>query len=169
MDTRDIQLYELYDLWYTPFWKQWWVIGIIVTFCLFLITIALYWWLCIRKIRVLVKDPWQEALDSLYAINLSLFEDLDHHRILYHELTNILKQYVSKLYLLDLQGKTDSEWLAVLASSQFPRDLQVPLRSIMEGALTIKFAHQDVAMEQMRFDIVRSIDIVRNTIPTSKK
>jgi hypothetical protein len=165
MATSDIQIYELYDLWYTPIVKQWWFIGLIITICLVIIGALIFWIVRIKKSRHSIKDPWQEALDSLYAIDLKLFEDPEQHRLLYHTLTKILKKYISKRYSLDLEGKTDAECLTILACSSFPHDLQIPLRNILESAITIKFAHQEAILEHMRFDILRSIDIVRNTIP----
>lgn len=167
MNTSDIKLYELYDIWYTPVWRQpWFKIGLGIVGLMVLCLVVFAWFK--KKSRPKIKEPWQEALDSLYAINLKLFEEPEHHRMLYQHITAILKKYIGTRYSLDLASKTDHECLVIVAQSTFPSDLLAQLKSIMESAVTIKFAHQEAVMEHMRLDLLRSMDIVRNTIPQRK-
>lgn len=164
MVSPDIQVYELYDLWYQPLWKHpYAIIGLMLIGSIVLYFIA-RWWQELRKRRI-IQDPWQEAISQLQALDLTLFHEHEMHKIFYSYLTAILKKYLSKRYQLDLNGKTDQEVVFVLANSGFPRDLSGHLEPILQGAVIIKFSNQDAAQDRMRYDLMHSIDIVRNTIP----
>jgi hypothetical protein len=108
-------------------------------------------------------------LDDLYSLDIAQFDDVSEHRVFYFTLTGILKKYIIKRYGSSLESATDQEFVAALEKSDFPDDLLAPLRTILENSLTIKFAHQEAVMEQMRLDVLRSIDIVRNTIVSTRK
>lgn len=166
MNNGEIKTYDLYDIWYEPWWQTLWF-KIVAGIGLFLL-IAI----CIRLIRrwgnrTKLSNPGQEALAQLQAIDLRAYEEGDTHKIFYHRLTSILKKYLSERYKLELAGKTDHEAIALLQKSDFPADLCEQFRAIVQGAVFIKFANQDALYEHMRFDLKRGIDMVHTTL--SKK
>ncbi len=164
-----IKIYELYGLWYEPFWKHPYFIIFLILFILLILTLFVWIIKKIKAKRKVIQDPWQEALTQLKALDLTLFQDQETHKIFYSHLTSILKNYLSQRYDLMLEGKTDQEVVMLLANSSFPSDLHNYLKPIMQEALTIKFANYYAAIERMRYDLMHSIDIVRNTIPIQKK
>ena len=164
-----LAMYELYDIWYEPFWHEpwfWYFVGF-----LGFILLGIIVWFCFvkkRKTKATVHVPWQEALASLKAINLDLYSDHLMHKVFYVELTTVLKTYLSKRYQLQLASCTDQEVAKIISKSSFPTHLVGPLERIVNGALVIKFANKDAAVEQMKYDLIRSIDIISQTIPPPK-
>jgi hypothetical protein len=167
---QGIPVYNIYDWWYEPFWYRpyfrilFWIIGI-----LFLCTLLFFIVRYIKKMQKKPLDPWQEALNQLQRIRLELFEDEETHKMFYTHLTHVLKNYLAQRYGLSLEGKTDQEVIQEVKHSPLPIDLQEQVRSLFSGAEIIKFAHQEGAGERMRYDLIRAIDIVRNTIPQQTK
>ncbi len=161
-----IQIYDIYGWWYKPLWHSWYfkaTVGFVGALLgvYFLVKVCRWY----RGLPGKAKEPWQEALGSLQAIKLSLFEDGETHRLFYGHITAILKNYLAKRYQLELASKTDQEVMSAIQNSPLPADLQEHLQALMKGAEIIKFAHQESGAERMRYDLMRAIDIVRNTIP----
>lgn len=162
-----IELYELYGWWYQPVWYHplarffyWLLIGIlIIATCFFVYRFFK------KRAAQKLREPWQDALSELQAINLILFEDPETHKLFYAQLTALLKKYLGRRYQLLLDDKTDHEVIEHISSSPLPLDLQEHVRILFCGAQLIKFAHQEGAQDRMRYDLMRAIDIVRNTIP----
>jgi hypothetical protein len=162
-----IELYDLYGWWYQPFWYHpivkifFWllitVLAIVVCFCAYRFLK--------KRAEQKMREPWQDALSELQAIKLNVFEDAETHKLFYAQLTSLLKTYLGKRYQLVLADKTDHEVIEQIASSPLPLDLQDHVRTLFQGAQFIKFAHQEGAQDRMRYDLMRAIDIVRNTIP----
>ncbi len=165
MQINDIPIYDLYDIWYYPFWYSWWFIALIsAILCCILFFVAWYWYQKVKKAKIL-KEPWHDTLSSLSAFNVALFQEADRQKIFYTQLTEILKYYITRRYAIPLKGKTDQEFLDSVKESNFPEDLYPHLASIMQGAVLIKFAHQSAISEHMRYDLMRSINIIKQTIP----
>ncbi|MBI2774686.1 hypothetical protein HYX58_01630 [Candidatus Dependentiae bacterium] len=165
-EAQGIKLYDLYGWWYKPFWHQpafYIPFGFVI--CALVLAMLIFLVRYIKRSRKKVLDPWQEALNNLQKINLGLFEDQDTHKLFYGHLTRVLKTYLAKRYDLSLEGKTDQEVIEAVKHSALPADLQEQVRHLFSGAEIIKFAHQEGAGERMRYDLIRAIDIVRNTIP----
>lgn len=154
--------YDIYDIWYTPIWKT--SLFLLVTCTIIVIIISLVAYLLYKKYRKRKRTlkPWEIALYKLHAIKLDQFED---RKEFYFELTYLLKIYLSERYNLDLEGKTDQELIETIQKNKFPKDLLERLEKIFIGAVTIKFAHEDVVLMTMEQDLKRGIEIVRNTIP----
>lgn len=165
----DIKIYELYSVWYDPVWYHipWWsVFSIVLVICA---ALTLFFYRRYNAYRIKHVDPWQKALDQLSTLKPELFESAEHHKIFYTYLTGILKEYLSHRYGINLAGKTDQEVIDNMQSSEFPNDLLKQLQTVFQGAVVIKFSHQESAFDHMKFDLRRSIDIVRNTIPQVKQ
>ncbi|OQA33904.1 MAG: hypothetical protein BWY54_00912 [Candidatus Dependentiae bacterium ADurb.Bin331] len=162
-----IELYDLYDWWYQPFWYHpiARIVGWLLVSGLILIMFFFLYRLLKKRAAQKTREPWQDALSELQGIKLILFEDPETHKIFYAQLTALLKTYLGKRYGLALNDKTDHEVIEQIACSPLPVDLQEHVRALFQGAQLIKFAHQEGAQDRMRFDLMRAIDIVRNTIP----
>jgi hypothetical protein len=164
---NEIQITELYDLWYDSLLKHPYTIVLIAFLCLFIFILLSKLYRRFKQ-KNIKQDPWQEALTALQAIDLSLFQDPDMHKQFYYHLTGIMKQYLAARYALPLESKTDQEVLAELRASGFPKDLVNYLEPILQGAVLIKFSNNQAIYEKMRYDLMYSIDIVRNSIPQTK-
>lgn len=168
-EQQGIKVYDIYEWWYRPFWYH----PAVRTFIWVatILSVILLLWAFVRYVKRSQKkplDPWQEALNNLKQINLTLFEEPETHKLFYSHLTRVLKTYLGRRYDLSLDGKTDQEVIRALEQSTLPADLQEHVRGLFSGAETIKFAHQEGAGERMRYDLIRAIDIIRNTIPNPK-
>jgi len=169
MDSQKIQIFEIYDWWYEPFWYHpYFKMGIVFLGAMMGILTLYFAYKYFKLRRKIAPKSWDKALGELYGLKMSAFEDPETHKVFYGTITKILKNYLSKRYSVDLDGKTDQEVIDVLKDSALPLDLQEQLALLMRGAEGIKFAHQEGASERMRYDQLRAIDIVRNTIPVKK-
>ena len=161
---NEIPIYDLYDLWYEPFWMQSWF-KMVLFFVIFLVVLSFIYLIYRRfRRRVVVLDPWTEALRKLEAVDVNQFQDSVLHKEFYSVLTDVLKSYFGKRYQMELSSKTDQEVIEALYI-KLPELLQHDLITIFQGALVIKFANADVALEQMKKDLSRSKTLVEGTIP----
>ena len=161
---NEIPIYDLYDLWYEHFWVQSWF-KMFFLFVVFLVVLS-FIYLIYKRFgrRVVVVDPWAEALKKLEAVDVNQFKDHVLHKEFYSVLTDVLKNYFSKRYQMELSSKTDQEAIEALYV-KLPELLQSDLVTIFQGALVIKFANADVVLEQMKKDLSRSKSLVKSTIP----
>lgn len=164
-DKPKIPMYDLYDLWYEPFWHKSWFWPVVMSLLVLLVCFIIWFVLSKRKQTVVVKTPWQEALDKFAQVDLEHFKDSSKHKQFYSEITLILKNYLSRRYGLILASKTEQEVIGVITSSEFP-DFQLEnLTAIFQGALFVKFANQNAAFQKMVHDLNVSKGIVESTIP----
>ena len=165
MDSQKIPIYDLYDIWYEPFWCKPWFIPSILLLFLLLFSLLIWYFLKKRKKKKIIKDPWDHALQKMNALNLKNFADTKIHKKFYSQVTTILKEYYSRRYGLFLQSKTDEEVVEIIYSSEFPHSLYESLRGIFQGAQYIKFANQDAAVERIKNDLKISMELIKKTIP----
>lgn len=161
-----LDLYDIYGMWYIPFWqtKLFWVIISIILLLFFVVFMGIV----IKKWRAKKQKvtPWDEALCSLNAIKDIV--NSSQGKQFYFSLTIILKRYLSNRYGFDVYGKTDEELLCYLASNHFPAELLLLVESVFSGGVYIKFANAQALREQLERDYSNSFQIVKQTIPKIK-
>lgn len=169
MNNEDIVIYELYTIWYRPFWRSYWFIGISLSIAIGII-IFLIWYFYTRSLqRDAERKPWQKTLKKLDALSVPSFTDASTHKMFYTMLIGIIKEYFSIRYKMNLSGKTDQEILRIVADIGLSKEMYEHFASVIEGAMTIKFASQASALEQMRGDVMKAVNIIRDTIPYTGK
>ena len=160
MKTEELQIKDIYDVWYHPFWQQNWFIalGIIVTLTLIGL---LGYWLYQKNKKEIILEPWEVALDALHDLKKNKPES---PKLFYIQLTTILKRYLQSRYELSLIGTTDDEMLSALQQgSAVPKPVTDTIKTLLNGVQLIKFANQKAAQEQMQNALASSVQLVKST------
>ncbi len=164
MNQQELELFDLYDLWYEPFWHKPWFWPLVFSVIFLLIMLVLYWGIKKRmKTKQIIKEPWQEALEQLTILKVHEYKSITARKQFYSNLTYILKRYLIRRYGIALESKTDEELIVIIRNSEFPVELFATLSTIFNDALYIKFAHQDAAFQQMNHDLEHTISIIKST------
>lgn len=154
---NDIELFEIYDIWYQPPWVIHYFFPIMVTFVIGILGVmALYWY----KRRVAQrKKYWQITLERLAKL------DRTDHKAFYFSLTSILKEYLIERYALDVYGKTDLEMVVYLENTILAHEQVEDLKKIFNETTCIKFSMQDVDDSVVQQHLCLSMQVVKNTVP----
>ncbi len=144
---NQLELLDIYDVWYNPWWHQTWFI---VASSLILVGFIFLGFYFIYKkffVSIVIKQPWQKLLDELKILSTS---DFDDQKKFYSRLTSALKQYIQESYSLQLVDKTDTEFIDALEyCPTIPAHVTQELKTIFDGVMLIKFAHQKTVHEHM--------------------
>lgn len=162
------QLYDIYPLMHIPFWQTGWFYGVCFGAALFVIALLIYFLICYWQRRRLQKPYWVQALDALHANNKK-YGSSEYAKKFYTQLIEILKKYLQQRYGYDLMSLTDQEMIDYLATHQFPQDLLIKMREIVENSCMIKFANMQIIQERMKQDSESSIECVQKTIPAQNQ
>ncbi len=168
-DTNKIELYDIYDLWYQPFWQTTWFWWFAIVSAVGLIMLIV-WYMAHRyraRIPAREKPAWQVALKRLEG--LPKRNDSVTPKEFYGIITGTLKEYFQRRYGFDLHGKTDQEVLAYLTHEAVPDDIVRDLTVIFTHGVANKFADGMQQQELCLQDLSLSIAIVKRTMPENKK
>lgn len=144
---NEIQFYDIYDVWYTPWYKT--TYFYIALTCIVLgIIYLLYRWYRNRK-RVVVKlSPVQKATCMLANIEK---KHLNDPSLSYTLLTQTIKIYIQEEYDKSLLGATDDEFINYILTQKFlTEDLVKDIVTLFEGSNFIKFAGQEAQHEELQ-------------------
>ena len=162
MDTpvAQMEFYDIYDIWYTPWYKTYYFYASIVCVCLGM-GYVLYRWYKNRRVPVAQLSPQEKALQIIEDLKKHSSQDPQHS---YTILTHMLKVYLESCYKIPLVGKTDDEFLAIMAvqptvSKQTLDDLKI----IFEGVTYIKFAGESAQVEQLKQALELCEKIIKET------
>ncbi len=146
MENTELQLYDIYDISFVPFWKQNWFMAGVALVCGALLFGVLYWY-SRRTKKTEIRESWQKSFDALTALKKTEYAD---HALFYTQLTFILKAYLEERFSLPLQGMTDAEFLDFFQQKRIlSDDLTEKLKILLNGVVFIKFAHQKAAQEKI--------------------
>lgn len=158
LQTQKIPIFELYSIWYTPLLQRMWVrvtIGIAIIVFLVLLSALMYRFYKQKKVQQ--YTPFQAALVNLRSASVELYASQHAYDNFYTTmLIATLKNFVIQTFSLN-PGMTDSELANFLANKI--SDLHM-VESLLNGALYVKFAQQSVALDRMKTDLQRCIDII---------
>jgi len=157
---QQLQMYDIYDVWYQPFWQQTWflVTGIVVVLVLMS---AIGYWLYNKQKAEIVLTADEQALVRLYHLQSST---TDSQKQFYSRLTSTLKQYLQERYQLLLSGTTDDEMLTLLKKNKdIPQEVETKIDAILQDVVLIKFADQKTVRGQMDKALKESIALVKET------
>lgn len=163
MEPQELQIKDIYDVWYHPFWREKWFVYSSIILIIGLIVLVSYW-LYKRNKKEIILTPQEQALEALYKLKKSEWES---HKVFYIQLTTILKQYLQTQYKLPCIGKTDIEWLEMLQkNSQINEFVIQTIKTLLDGVVLIKFANQKAAQQQMQEALIKSIELVKHEVKT---
>ncbi|HEV2601627.1 MAG TPA: hypothetical protein VGT41_04980 [Candidatus Babeliales bacterium] len=162
----EAELYDIYSMFHVPFWQKEWFAGT-VGFIGFLLCIGTIF-LISRLLRPKKKpqSAWDVALANLNALKKGPHYSVHHSKEFYCALTDILKLYVQRRYDVKVLAATDEEFIAYLQQHQIiPAALLSTMDELVQGSVSIKFAHDTVVSSRLDDDFQRVVAIVRDTIP----
>jgi hypothetical protein len=161
-DAMTIPIYELYSIWYTPFWKEPWFIIIMLVCGGVIICISIYGlYRFIQKRRSRrVLSPFEQCVYTLQSLDPYSYSVQKKSDQFYVVLTAALKQYAQRR--LHIEGSyTDAEFIAAMATCACDADMIERLTTLFQGAQYSKFARQDAAQERMHADLQECAAIVQ--------
>ncbi|MEX0940890.1 MAG: hypothetical protein WDZ41_06040 [Candidatus Babeliales bacterium] len=159
----EIPIYDLYGLWYKPFWKEpWFLVLLLMLFLIFFAAIT-FWFVWKRNNIMPTKEYWQEALEQFSALDIDRFLKDEAYAVFYFKLTQVMKKYLSLRYGLPLESKTDEEVITIIRTAEFPLEFFADLSKIFDSAVFIKFAKQNTIHENMKNDLSICINIIKKT------
>lgn len=161
LNTDGIRIYDLYDIWYKPIWKNPVFIVILVILAVVFFVGIVY--LAVKKYHSRKILPWDKALNAIKQVSLA--QDTISHQAFYFKITAILKEYLHNQYGLDLKGKTDSEILTIVAQNNLPSEVGDILAELFNGSIRIRYANELAAAQLLKDDLNRANALVRLTIP----
>lgn len=148
MNNAQAQLFEVYSVWYKPWWDSVWFYGCILAFSAL---ICMYYLFVFFK-RKRKLTPEQEALQQLYRLTVaSYLTDKSLHEA-YFALTMIMKKYLILSFRLPLDDKTDLEIVPML-NGIIPENMIYLLQEFFDRSFHIKFAYDVASVTMLKQDI----------------
>jgi hypothetical protein len=144
--TAEMQFYDIYDVWYTPWYKTYYFYSVVAIIFLFF-SYLFYRWYTNRKKLVVELSASQKALLTIEKLKREYY---NNPQVAYSILTHTLKVYLESYYKISLVGQTDSEFLETIALQNHATLLMDDLKIIFDGVAHIKFAGQDAQEEQFK-------------------
>lgn len=166
MEQQTIELIDIYDITYNPWWLSFWfkmtLVCVAASIAMFL---SYYFYKKYRKKPIV--PYWQHALDKINALRKGDFQD---GQFFYVQLTDVLKQYLQERYQIHLVDKTDIEFLKTIEQEQaIPPVVYETLKDLLDGVMVIKFAHGKAVQERMNDALEQSIKLIENTKSEQQK
>ena len=155
---QELELRDIYEIMTVPLWRTpWFVAGVVVV--LLITGIVLWYFLKKRAFAVKVVSPFEQALTDLKQLQKN---ELSSPKLLYIQLTSLLKRYLEAVYELSLMGTTDDEMMETLKrSDSVPEEIVTQLDRLLHGVVLIKFANQKVADGHMKKAVIECIELVK--------
>ncbi len=152
---QSVEVFDIYDYFYTPMWHQQWFIVMLVLCSL----------LGVGFIVVYVVRRSRKKELSLYEQSLAQLEQLAYghynSKEFYFLLTTILKEYLSSMYSLNLQSKTDFEVIKMIKQQGISAPIVELIEQMLSGMVTVKFANKKAGQEQMVQDLKRCTKAIK--------
>ena len=156
------QLYDIYEMWHTPFWQTQTFLITALLFLLVFLGSGIVFLMYLRKKKYKQKY-WECTLAHIDALGERMNQKGAKH--FYFELTSILKKYFHKRFGAETEAKTDQEFVTFLSTISFPASLHDDVQNIFSGSMYIKFANAQALDERMKRDFIASKNIIKKTIP----
>lgn len=160
---NDVPLFhDIYDYYYQPF-TQTFLFKILILLGIFIFVSIIVYVIIRRKKRTV--SSWEWALKEIDSLDLTSCKTKKDFKRLYFALTEIIKQYLYKRYGWKTLNKTDEELINYLTDQKFDITLLASLQKMLEGAVWIKFAGEDVIKTQTLKDLDVAKQLIKETIP----
>lgn len=154
---------EVYDIWYTPWWRTTWGYGILALSGL--ICVLCIFWVFKKYMPKKEEKPEIKAYKALAKLTHKDFKMFDDYKIAYTQLVSILKIYVQERYNVSALSETDNSFLQILPVEK------ALIEPLVQRAQFIKFddMHRNAALsrEQVLADIAQAQLFVKHTTPSA--
>lgn len=154
--------HDIYDYYYQPF-TQTLSFKILIALGIFIFAGIIVYIIKRRKKRII--PAWEWALQSIDSLDINNCKTKKDFKRLYFSLTEIIKQYLYKRYAWKTLNKTDEELISYLTEQKFDAELLASLQKMLEGAVWIKFAGEDIIKTQTLKDLDIAKQLIKETIP----
>lgn len=162
MQTDELKLYDIYGVWYRPFWQQPWFYIALIILGLIIICIGLY---CIYKIYFAKKNKIsveQQVLNDIEKIEHKDLQNRNDLKQAYFEVTIILKKYLSYRYDISLHSLTDAEVMQTLQNKAPQRVVDI-LHRLLDAIVRVKFADYTAEKKNLKSDLEAIKTIILET------
>jgi hypothetical protein len=157
---QSMEIKDIYDIWYQPFWKQTWFFVLAIIICLSLISVIGYW-LYKKQHKTVEPEYWQLAVTHLNQLTEQNIQD---PAIVYAAITTIIKQYLQVRYQLPLVGLTDDQFIHTIEdNNSFESNTKAAIKELFNDVVLIKFAQQQAAQQQMTDALKKAIALIDKT------
>ncbi len=160
----ELQVYELYDIWYKPWWHS---TPAKVFFVILLVSVAIVcFWLLAKYMRKRVVVPyWQQLLAQ--CVQLRKQSDALDLPILYAHLTALFKEYLEKRYSLQVKQLTDQELVDEIKKLSLSESQQESVRELLMYAVPAKFDAEQCNVADPLIHISYLETFIKETQPTT--
>lgn len=162
MNNTQMQLIDIYGIWYFPWYQS--TKFIVSMVFLGFIVIAGFGYFLYRSgyfSKPLCFDA--QALKDLADLQSRPYESLDQTRKAYFQLTMIIKHYFQVRYDLFLQDKGDQD-IALIMQSKISEKLWESLVQVLQKSEQVKFAHEYVDKQHLMDDIATIRHLIEQTM-----
>jgi hypothetical protein len=157
---QSMEIKDIYDISYQPFWKETWFILLAIIVCSSLIGVIGYW-LYKKQQEKVEPEYWEIALYHLQKIKDQNIQD---SAVVYAAITTIIKQYLQTRYAVSLVALTDDQFIDALESNScFNSSTKETIKELFNDVVLIKFAQQEAAQQQMADAIKKAIALIETT------
>jgi hypothetical protein len=151
MNNPQLQLIDIYDVWYHPWWNSTkFTISLYILVGILMVAMLYYWYLLTWYRRKLSFD--KQALLNLQQLTAYDFSDEKQLKNAYFALTLIFKSYVAQRYNLSLHDKSDIEVIAMI-QPKLSQPQNFLISEFLTRAFQIKFALQPAGLQMLQDDI----------------
>jgi hypothetical protein len=121
-----------------------------------LLVVAILWWIIRRKRSkaemVDLRPPWEIAFEKLALLKQRHLVDGDSCKQYYVELTEIAREYIGRIYDVDVLEMTTAEFMDSFQDVAMPNDLFENTENFLKHADLVKFAKFSADQQQMESD-----------------
>lgn len=161
---KKLVFHEIYDYYYQPFMQTF--AGKLTLILAVAFVASLITYLVVRR-KKQQQPAWIWALQQIELLDIKKCSNKKDFKQFYFSLTVIIKKYLSKRYHWKTADKTDEEFILYLKDQRFDPELLHALSKMLEGAVWIKFAGEDVIKTQAVKDLEQAKAVIKQTIPES--
>jgi len=165
-DLQNLELLDIYDVWYNPWWHQTWFMVLCIVSGL--LAIAVLGFVIYKKFfsRVIAMSGLEQI--ALEMKKLKNLETMDQSYF-YASLTTLLKKACQEAYHVSVVHKTDDEFINFIGQEKmFDEELVASLKTIFDGVAVIKFAHQKTVQDHMERSLKVAVEVVNKLVKARK-
>ena len=130
-----------------------------------LIGLAVLWWYW-RKRRqgevelVDLRDPWEIAFEKLALLKEKHYIEEGQCKAYYFELTELVREYLGRMYYVDVLEMTTDEFVSRFEEIELPGDLYKEITSFFKHADLVKFAKLIPEQRRLEDDYMIAHDVI---------
>lgn len=156
-----VDIYDIYAITYEPWWLQVWFLYTVAAIGLGVLGLGIYLAYRYKKQIPLTYD--QKILQHLVVLSNTLDKTTDGKQF-YCTLTDLLKEYLSHRFTVDVTGLTDEELLQqAKIRSDISETVVNSIQEIMQGIEIIKFGRGHAVIESMKKSLIAMHTIMQTT------